>query len=410
MNTHISNFPPLSGSKRPRIAYSNENKKPDFDRFFIVRRLEDNFSKVSPFLINKVLTSLVGDDLDIKKLKDGTLLVQVNSPKQSDKILKITSFHDFGVVVSPHPSLNFCRGVITSSDLLNCDLDEIVDNLKLVGVTTAKRITTRKDGELTNTASIILTFRRASLPASIKAGYLSLKVRPYIPNPLRCFNCQKFGHISSTCSGNQTCPSCGHGLHEGDCSLPPSCINCNGEHSPRYKGCPIYQYEMKVNQIKITEKISYFAAKAKVGNPLFAPDKSFAAATKKSVTSIAIQCDLHRPTSKDVPLKTSSGAGGIPSKSSTISPAPGPSRPRTASSPLDSSLSSSASLLKTLSSPSQSKVPSSQKNPRPPPSPIIKTPSTDKSSLSKPLKRSFKKSSRSSSSDDLMEIYTSHKN
>ncbi|GFX07142.1 hypothetical protein TNCV_4268941 [Trichonephila clavipes] len=39
---------------------------------------------------------------------------------------------------------------------------------------------------------MILTFNNPNLPATVKAGYLNCKIRPYVPNPLRCFKCQRF--------------------------------------------------------------------------------------------------------------------------------------------------------------------------------------------------------------------------
>ncbi|GFU66286.1 uncharacterized protein TNCV_464661 [Trichonephila clavipes] len=47
-----------------------------------------------------------------------------------------------------------------------------------------------------------------TLPQTIKAGYLNCKIRPYIPNHLRCFKCQKFGHSQTACGGQLTCSRC----------------------------------------------------------------------------------------------------------------------------------------------------------------------------------------------------------
>ncbi|GFV55556.1 uncharacterized protein TNCV_2573961 [Trichonephila clavipes] len=46
------------------------------------------------------------------------------------------------------------------------------------------------------------------LPTTIKAGYLNCKIRLYIPNPLRCFKCQRFGHSQTSCCGQLTCSRC----------------------------------------------------------------------------------------------------------------------------------------------------------------------------------------------------------
>ena len=54
------------------------------------------------------------------------------------------------------------------------------------------------------------------LPKHITAaGYLSVPVEAYIPNPLHCFNCQKYGHSSRACKSTALCMKCGEGGHEG---------------------------------------------------------------------------------------------------------------------------------------------------------------------------------------------------
>ncbi|GFX07286.1 RNA-directed DNA polymerase from mobile element jockey [Trichonephila clavipes] len=55
-----------------------------------------------------------------------------------------------------------------------------------------RRITIRRDGQVLNTKYLILTFATPDLPQSVKAAYLHCFVRPYIPNPLRCFQFQRF--------------------------------------------------------------------------------------------------------------------------------------------------------------------------------------------------------------------------
>ncbi|GBO11583.1 hypothetical protein AVEN_202519-1 [Araneus ventricosus] len=37
---------------------------------------------------------------------------------------------------------------------------------------------------------------------------MKLAVRPFIPNPLRCFKCQRFGHSQTNCRGTLTCARC----------------------------------------------------------------------------------------------------------------------------------------------------------------------------------------------------------
>ncbi|GFQ88624.1 uncharacterized protein TNCT_19671 [Trichonephila clavata] len=108
------------------------------------------------------------------------------------------------VTISPHANLNFSRGVISESDSYNVPEQEILEGLREQKVCEVRRITIRRDGQIVNTKHLILTFACPDLPQTITAGYLRCSVYPYIPNPLRCFQCQGFGHSKTTCRGKAT--------------------------------------------------------------------------------------------------------------------------------------------------------------------------------------------------------------
>ena len=56
------------------------------------------------------------------------------------------------------------------------------------------RIRRKVHGNFVPTATLILTFDRTSLPDRIRCGFFKPRMRQYVPNPLRCFKCQSFGH------------------------------------------------------------------------------------------------------------------------------------------------------------------------------------------------------------------------
>ena len=77
--------------------------------------------------------------------------------------------------------------------------ENITEYLKQQGVTACKRFTIKKDGNLLETNTLLLTFNTTSLPKSLKIFFRIIPVEVYIPNPLRCFNCQRFGHHENSC-------------------------------------------------------------------------------------------------------------------------------------------------------------------------------------------------------------------
>ncbi|XP_071054993.1 uncharacterized protein [Onthophagus taurus] len=96
------------------------------------------------------------------------------------------------------------------------------------------------------------------------AAFYALEVRIYIPAPMRCFNCQRFGHTSLHCEAEQICV-CGKAAHEGQpCESPLVCVNCGGPHSARSRVCPVYKKEVAIQEIKTKERLTYAEAKRKV--------------------------------------------------------------------------------------------------------------------------------------------------
>ena len=183
----------------------------------------ETLTKVSPFLIRRVFSAAVtGDILSAKKLRNGTLLVKTLNEAQSEKLLAMDNINGIPVEVQVHRTLNTCRGVITNYDLLYVSDDEIKEEMASQGVIDCRRLKTKKNGELVNSTSVVLTFSRDTLPGKVFVGYESVSVRPFIPSPMRCFQCQRFGHIATRCEGKAICPRCGKDKHDGDaCTSEP---------------------------------------------------------------------------------------------------------------------------------------------------------------------------------------------
>ncbi|GBM94945.1 hypothetical protein AVEN_249609-1 [Araneus ventricosus] len=215
---------PFSGQR-----IESTSKRHTFPTYFIIHRISisnETFHNVSPFLVEKGITSSVGEVKSTKKLRSGDLLVEVESPKQAKQIAKLNSLSTISVTVNPHATLNSSKGVISCGELLNESVEKITEELSSQGVTHVRRITIRRDGQLLNTKHLILTFDSAKLPEHIKAGYMRLSVRTYIPNPLRCFQCQRFGHSKTSCRGTLTCARCAEVGHESnDCTRTEKCVN-----------------------------------------------------------------------------------------------------------------------------------------------------------------------------------------
>ena len=166
---------------------------------------------LSPFVIEKCIQSIVGHPKTIKKLKSGDLLLEVDRPKQVENLLKTTKIFDLKVKISLHQCLNSSKGVIRCPELRPCSDKEIIDNLTDQGVTGVRNVSVRKNGVLKSTNTYVLTFNTPILPKKIKVAFLSVNLEVYIPNPLRCYQCQVFGHHEDYCMKKPICGNCGGG-------------------------------------------------------------------------------------------------------------------------------------------------------------------------------------------------------
>ncbi|XP_067122113.1 uncharacterized protein [Centruroides vittatus] len=253
---------------------------------------ETSLSKCSPFLIQKLFESTIGHLKKIQKLRSGDLLVEAASPQQSAKLLKTKSLGDINVTITPHTSLNSSRGVISEIDLMSEDESDIQINLSDQGVTAVRRISIRRDGKLIPTKHLILTFGKPTLPSFVTAGYLRCPVRPYIPNPLRCFKCQRFGHSQTSCRGKSVCAQCGTEGHEStDCKSIPCCVNCKDAHPSYSRKCPAWQREKEVQRVKTVNNLSYLEARRMVTSSAPVKQKTFAAVLKSTNTR-GVQTDI----------------------------------------------------------------------------------------------------------------------
>ncbi|GFW25096.1 uncharacterized protein TNCV_3155991 [Trichonephila clavipes] len=98
-------------------------------RFLILSIPNNEMSRKSPFAIQKALQGIGGNPKSVKKLRSGDLLIETISALQTKSFLLEKTFIDSNLTVTPHKSLNSCRGVISQPDLLYASEGEILEGL-----------------------------------------------------------------------------------------------------------------------------------------------------------------------------------------------------------------------------------------------------------------------------------------
>ena len=97
----------------------------NWPRFLIVESAREDLplQKLSPFAVHKIFQSIAGALKSIKRLRDGSFLVECSIRAQARNLLRTNRFIDRTFKVSNHKTLNSPRGVIRCRDL--ADMSEV---------------------------------------------------------------------------------------------------------------------------------------------------------------------------------------------------------------------------------------------------------------------------------------------
>ena len=207
-----------------------------------------SLSKLSPFAVQKGFQAVAGTLKSIKRLRDGSLLVECGKRAQAQNLLRTNRFIDRPVRVSVHKTLNSSRGVIRCRDLAGMSEVDIRDELKDQGVVRVNRVTLKTERKVIPTNTLFMMCGSPELPKVITVGYLKVMVALFVPGPMRCFNCNKCGHTNQRCKVAAKCTGCGKDKHEGQCEEPKLCSNCNGPHVSSAKDCPVWHKEKEIHR------------------------------------------------------------------------------------------------------------------------------------------------------------------
>ena len=266
--------------------------------FLVVKACDDNvsFRKMNVFWPKKQIHAICGPvDVEIEAPANGTLIIKTNGRKYTKALLNTTTFCGKQVTVSLHNARNTCKGTIFAPELRHMTEEEILSDLRGDGVTHIRRITSFRDGQRRDTSLLVLTFDSTTLPEKLVIGWLRKDVRVFVPNPLRCYNCQRFGHGSTSCRQPARCQKCGEAPHEGsDCTSPKSCLNCgSADHLVSSSQCPVWKDEKQVCEVKAKTGLSYPEArrqvKAEKATPI--PGRSYAKAASVQTASCGTQTE-----------------------------------------------------------------------------------------------------------------------
>ena len=118
-------------------------------------------------MIEKQIEAQIGTAKSVKKLKNGTLLVETTRKTQTENLKKLDLFFGVPVAVTEHKSLNTSKGIIRNPILKSETEESILEYLKPQGVTHVKRFTIRRNHEIVNTNTLLFTFNSIVTPKTL---------------------------------------------------------------------------------------------------------------------------------------------------------------------------------------------------------------------------------------------------
>ena len=222
------------------------------------------------------------------KMLGGTLQVDCEVPKNE--------LYSYGVIspVSPNAAIE--------------ELQELMrPNEANVQIIKCERLNKKTDQGWVPSSVVKITFTGKNIARAVKIAHSYYPVRPYIPEPIMCYNCQRLGHKSLNCTAKTRCLLCGGNHNKKECSASNlKCVHCAGSHTANSKMCPIIKEARKIESLRAHEGFTYTQAKEKViqertrarpiGNDQYSRRQNYSASMNSNVDWGSSGCSNNIPT------------------------------------------------------------------------------------------------------------------
>lgn len=191
---------PESGTDSEKDSMLVRTSKEDFK---VLMKFADDFV-INPVKLTKAIKKAVGDVESAKTLRNGNIIIFCKNEKQQKVAQGIKSMLGQSVSCTVPSKRVWLKGVIYGIPI-DVSTNTIKSNIKGVKVTEVKRLKCVRNKEKVDSLSVMLQFDEEKMPERVYIGYVSYAVRAYVPPPIRCFKCQKYGHVAAVCKGKQRC-------------------------------------------------------------------------------------------------------------------------------------------------------------------------------------------------------------
>ena len=218
----------------------------------------------NPQKIRAGIELICGEVKNAEYLRSGSILVTIKTKEQIAQIKNCQIFPvlDIPIVNKIAWTHQFTYGKLWAPELKRDTVNEILKMFEEQGVIAVRKFFSDPNRE--QTPLYVLTFLGPA-PKELKLGYQIFPLDKYLPSPLTCKNCYRFGHTTKICRGKSICKICSSPEHkedECDQKTSPKCINCKGSHAADDKQCPTYILEKEICTLTADKGISFAEARS----------------------------------------------------------------------------------------------------------------------------------------------------
>lgn len=254
--------------KRPANADSPQNKtQPKTDKRtrtdtaddFIVYIFgkSENITRLNPIKTKTLLINSIGSVNNTYIIAKKYLKIYCKTAQQKDKLQHLKFLGD--IAIEESISKNTTTNTATHKAVIVGVPDSITTEeiCSETGAIKAINLYKGQGANKTLTSAVLLIYELTP-PEYTYLGFNRYLLHDYKPKPMRCFNCQRYGHTANNCNNKQTCPACGDNHQFEHCTAgSKKCVNCGGQHNAGYRGCEKYGEVEAILKTSTTHKISY---------------------------------------------------------------------------------------------------------------------------------------------------------
>ena len=197
-----------------------------------------DIGKVGPVKLSREIHRCVGEVEMVRVMADGALLIVCKDEGQRVKAVGLREVCGRKVEVVKRVGVEpVVKGVVYGIPVGE-DLEELKGEVRGAQVVGIRRLQARREGVRVDSLSVVMEFRGRVVPKRVVIGCSQYRVRPFVPPPLRCYKCQRYGHIAAGCKGKLRCGKCGGEHGNGQCpeGAEEKCVNCGGKHPVFFGG------------------------------------------------------------------------------------------------------------------------------------------------------------------------------